>query len=276
MEKINFGDSEQNDIELVRRLVLRRLREDKAWTQAESKSHYVIGFEQYVDFTSEAHRERFFELADTVLWQLVTLGVILPGKGGGGWVEHFGLPYFRITDYGHEVIDAGRTSPHDPSGYLSELRKSAKTLATPIMLGYLEEALQCFTRGCNTASVLLLGVSAEAAFLELCSTVALSLQDPNERGRFENMDGVKRKHRWMVQRYEQLPAGDKRNRLPDGLDITLTGIYDLIRRQRNELGHPQLSSPNVDREHAFAHFRLFHTFLLDAEAFAEFCRTNGI
>src|SRR6266446_4463281 len=268
MEKILFGDSEQDDIGLVRRLVLLRLREDKAWRQAESKAHYEIGFERYVDFTSEAHQERFFELADTVLWQLATLGVILPGKGGGPSAEQFNLPNFRITDYGHEVIDSGRTSPHDPSGYLSELRKSTKTLANPVMLGYLEEALQCFSRGCNTASVLLLGVSAEAAFLELCHAMALSLQDPNERSRFESMDGVKKKHRWMVQKYEQLPASDKRNRLPDGLDITLTGIYDLIRRQRNELGHPQLSSPNVDREHAFANFQLFQTFLLDAEAFA--------
>lgn len=56
---------------------------------------------------------------------------------------------------------------------------------------------------------------------------------------------VKTKHRWIVTKYEALPARIKREHLPDGLDVTLKGVYDLIRRQRNELGHPQLVARNV-------------------------------
>src|SRR6266851_1072288 len=108
MEKIQLGNAEQNDLDLVRRLVLLRLREDKAWRQAESRAHFVVGFKQYVDFRSESDQERFFELADTVLWELVTLGVILPGMGGGPSPQAFNLPHFRITDYGQKIIEAER------------------------------------------------------------------------------------------------------------------------------------------------------------------------
>ena len=35
------------------------------------------------------------------------------------------------------------------------------------------------------------------------------------------------------------------------LDVTLTSAFDLIRRQRNDLGHPQAIPPAIDRQHAF-------------------------
>jgi hypothetical protein len=36
-----------------------------------------------------------------------------------------------------------------------------------------------------------------------------------------------------------LSAKVRRETLSDGLDVTLASAYDLIRRQRNDLGHPQ-------------------------------------
>lgn len=138
------------------------------------------------------------------------------------------------------------------------------------------EALQCFVRACYTASVLLLGVAAEATFLEMCKVIASTIGDQKAREKFERSRSVKEKHRWIVDRYEQLTAQVKRGLLPDGLDITLKGIYDLIRRQRNELGHPQEVPPGVDREHAFAVFRLFLTYLRDAEEFAGYCQVHGL
>ena len=115
----------------------------------------------------------------------------------------------------------------------------------------------------------------KAATSELCVVVAGSILDPNHKEKFDKLRGAKDKHRWIVATYERLPVNARRQ-LPDGIDISLTGIYDLIRRQRNELGHPQATRLGVDRARAFASFQLFPTFLRDAEAFATYCRANGV
>jgi hypothetical protein len=79
----------------------------------------------------------------------------------------------------------------------------------------------------------------------------------------------------LVGRYENLPGAERR-RLPESLDVTLTSLYDLIRRQRNELGHPQPQPPQTTREEAFVFFRLLPTFIEDAQALAQYCATNPI
>ncbi len=270
--RVIFGDAQRDDITLARQLVLRRLREDKAWKVI----NHPEQFDGFLEFTTPQDKAHFLELADTVMWELVVLGVILPGSGGGRAVENFNLPNFRRTEYGEKVLQAGRFIPHDPAGYVGEACAVGQTCVGAVARGYLEEALRCFNRICYTASVLLLGVAAEATFLQLGNAISPFIGDPNERKRFEKLVWVKDKHRWIVAKYEQLERNVKRVRLPDGMDISLKGIYDLIGRQRNELGHPQNVPPEVDKDHAFASFRLFLTYLRDMEAFVEYCRTAGI
>ena len=142
-------------------------------------------------------------------------------------------------------------------------------------LPYVEEALRCFTAGCHVASVLVLGVAAEATFLSLCQAVEAAIVDPKEQARFGKLRTVKEKHRRLVQKIEMLPRQEKRNNLPESLDVTLSSLYDLVRRQRNELGHPQAQPPMIDRELAFTYFKLFPTFINDAEALAAYCGTVG-
>ena len=123
--------------------------------------------------------------------------------------------------------------------------------------------------------MLLLGVATEASFLQLCRLYENSISDPNAQKKFSKLERIKEKHRWILERYLALP-GAIRQQLPDGLDVTLAGIYDLIRRQRNELGHPQDARPEIDREHAFALFHLFITYLRDIEALAAYVQLRGL
>jgi hypothetical protein len=275
MDKVRFGDAEQNDISFVRQVVLHRFREDHGWNQAQAHPDTRVGYATWVEFQSTRHYERFIELADTILWELITLGVILPGSGSGGNPANFNLPSFRLTDFGRKVVEAASYVPNDPGAYLSASRACAPDLVTNVMQGYLEEALNCFARNCYAASLLLLGVAAEAGFLELCTLLTQCISDLNAQAKFKKIERVKDKHRWIVKRYDQLPANRKARDLPDGLDVTFSGIYDLIRRQRNALGHPQAVAPNIDREHAFAHFQLFLTYLRDAQALVKSCQTHG-
>ena len=147
--------------------------------------------------------------------------------------------------------------PHDPTGYLADVDAAATSLVGSKSIAYIEEALRCFNAGCHAASVLLLGVASESVFIDLCKSIEAGLQSDTEKTKFSKLKQVKEKHRWVVEKFGNLPNEVKRNNLPESLDITLVSLYDLIRRQRNELGHPQETLPDISREQAFIFFKLF-------------------
>ena len=266
-----FRQSDYDNLELVRQIVLYRLKHDAEWSQFD----YVWGdrhTSSFVKFDPPQLRDRFVVLANEVMWQLLVQGVITVGMNA----NNPNLPFFRITDYGHKVLEAQRFIPHDATGYLEDLRAVTGVVATDVAIAYVEEALNCFNSGCHIASVLLLGVAAESVFNHMCDTVRASLKDSNEQKKLDPHLPVKPRHRWIVQKYQNLPRNVRREQLPESLDMTLTSLYDLIRRQRNELGHPQDKPPELSREEAFIFFRLLRGFVGDAQAFAEYCQENGI
>ena len=74
----------------------------------------------------------------------------------------------------------------------------------------------------------------------------------------------------LVERYNALPPKVRRGVLPNGLDVTLTSAFDLIRRQRNDLGHPQAIPPAIDRQYASVFFQVFVMIVKDLEGFTSF------
>jgi hypothetical protein len=180
-----------------------------------------------------------------------------------------------VTDYGQKVLETSRFIPHDPTGYIDELRAISGVVSTDVTITYVEEALRCFTSGCHMASVLLLGVASESVFNEMCDIIRVSLKNVSEQKKLDSSLPVKPRHRWIVQKHQGLPK-DVRRQLPESLDVTLISLYDLIRRQRNELGHPQEKPPELDREQAFVFFQLFPSFVSDVQALAEYCQKNGL
>ncbi len=153
MTAITFGVDDFDNLELVRSIVLRRLKEDRSWQQFYDNwdSRGAAG---RVEFAQNNHRDQFMVLVDEVMWQLLMQGVITPGINA----HNPGLPWFRTTRYGKQVLEAERFVAHDPTGYLKELRASFNTIAPDVAVAYVEEALRCFTSGCHVAAVLLLGL----------------------------------------------------------------------------------------------------------------------
>jgi hypothetical protein len=169
--RIIFDDANINDIDLVRSVLLRRLREDTNWSQVGQED---ANFDRYIEFPSRKHRLRFDELENQILWELISQGLLIPGTGLGGGVHGPNLPHFRITDYGRQVLAAGKIIPHDPTSNLTELGHAGPFCVDHVSMGYVQEALLCFNRGCYTAAVLLLGIAAEAVVLKLCEHCAAS------------------------------------------------------------------------------------------------------
>ena len=117
-----FRQADWDNLELVRQVILYRLKHDSEWNQfdyvwADSRTARII------EFDPPQVRRRFVELANEVMWQLVMQGVVTPGMNASNPT----LPFFRVTDYGQKVLEAERFVPHDPAGYLEELRNVATT-----------------------------------------------------------------------------------------------------------------------------------------------------
>jgi len=267
-EPVVFRDTDFDNLELARQIVLRRLKENPEWCAFDRT--WADQYQDVVRFEPNQLRARFIALANEIMWQLVVQGVITIGKDS----LNDAYPWFRITAHGQKVLEAERFVPHDPTGYIQELAAITGPLDTTVAIAYAEESLNCYAAGCNVAAVLLLGVAAEAAFNELCDSIRPTIATADQPN-LELTNPVRPRHRWLVARYETLSSVERR-RLPESLDVTLKSLYDLIRRQRNDLGHPQPQPPGTTREEAFIFFRLLPTFISNAQALAQYCAGNPI
>jgi hypothetical protein len=170
-----------------------------------------------------------------VFWQLVIEGILAPGMDS----SNLNLPWFHVTKYGKDVIQSGTANPHDPTGYLKRLKEKIQS-PDPTVIAYLEESLATFRRGNRVASTVMLGIAAERVFLLLCDSLTSALADPNEHKAFAKILGrfpMKPKLDWVHQKIQLIPK--THSNFPDNANVMLTVIFDFVRTQRNELGHPR-------------------------------------
>jgi hypothetical protein len=253
MAKITFDPREPGGLELVRTVVLDGLKRYPAWNNMHD---YPSGFNELVEYVGDQNssKEKFFILVQEVCWEFIIQGIIAPGSD----IHNPNLPRFHVTDYGRKVLATGEFLPHDPTNYLQRFHQTVGT-PDPTVVAYLSESLNCFTRGCFIASVVMLGVASERAFNLLCDVLVNALVNNKERSAFTKILGsnaMKPKEDWVSHKIESIQTARPRP-LPDNVNIMLTGIFDFIRSQRNSLGHPQDDPPKVTREDAFVNLRLF-------------------
>jgi hypothetical protein len=168
------------------------------------------------------------------------------------------------------VVEAERYLPHDPTGYLSDLSADVPKIDSTVRL-YLTEGLQCFIRGTPIAATVMLGIASERVFLLVCEALEAALLDQKELREFSKIllrNAIKPKLDWVLRKTEQIRS--KHSGLPDTLNITFVTVFDFIRQQRNELGHPQPTPPSVTREEAFVNLRLFPIYYKTAETYRTF------
>lgn len=165
---------DQPSVEPVREAVLNRLRHDKNWSQFDNTGS---GFDPYVEYVGDERRGRrlFLLYSREVIWQLMSEGVLAPGSNS----SNLDLPFFRVTDYGGDFLNAEEGHPHDPTGYLAAVNRRVPE-PDPTVLAYLAESAATFRRGSTVASMVMLGVAAERVFDLLCESL---LAAPSRKGR---------------------------------------------------------------------------------------------
>jgi hypothetical protein len=270
--KIPFSASTAT-LETARQIVFARLRVDGGWRQL----GYGQEFDCYIEYLSSSgcgdSRSRFAVLLIEVFWQLVGEGILSPGYDA----DNDRFPFFHITDYGRWVLASASPLPYDPAGYLVHLQQKVAAPDATVM-AYLAESLETFRKGNLVASTVMLGIAAERVFLLLCEAIEPALADPGERKQFGILVkafAIKPKLDWVHKKIQQIqkrrPAG-----FPENATIMTVAIYDLLRCQRNDLGHPREVPPNVTRDDAFVNLQIFPRYFGLADEVRAFLKENTV
>jgi hypothetical protein len=218
-----------------------------------------------------AYQHPLSEKIVAVVWELIIEGVYTPGSS----VQHPNLPAVRVTEYGQKCFDAGELTAHDPDDYLRRLKTACPSI-DDITLLYTGEALDTFRVGKHLASTVMIGVAAENMLLRLVGAVHAALNTPQRQSKFErNTKGKKAKtqHDEVLARLRS-PATPLPTEIESVLTQHIDGIYDLIRRTRNEAGHP--TGKRMERYETHALLLLFPTYCKTVHDLMEWLARNRI
>jgi hypothetical protein len=224
-------------------------------------------FEGVIDFVvpslpGPAWESDFLDAVYDLLWQLVAEGVIRPGS------MSLTFPDMSVTEYGKRVINNENAHPHDVERFLNQMKNGQQI--DPTVEAYLVESLHSFRQTRLVASAVLLGVAAERTFLIIAKSLLEALKDANEQAKFKKLldrQPMKPKQDWVHAKLLELD-GNRRtlpDDFPESTPLMVTGIYDLIRQQRNDLGHPRDVPPKIEWGQLEANLFLFSQYYRSAE-----------
>lgn len=214
----------------------------------------IQGVDQDVKFLTTGSRESgSYQLKEQqheeiagIVWDLVIQGIVT--------FTTQGYPWLRVTEYGKKVVESEGPVPYDPSNYLNHIKTKAFGISE-LALEYMQEAIKCFRGGAYRATAVMLGVASEEGFLQLIFSFEKKYEVkiiPDEFKPFQQLrEDFKKKF--------ELHKNDLSPDLKNNIEQTLNGIYDLIKKGRDDSGHP--TGIDINREEIFASFSVLPLYL---------------
>lgn len=182
-------------------------------------------------------------------------------------------PWMGITEYGMKVLEEEEIVPHDMHGFLSKFKKEVPQ-SNDLIIKYLIESLHTYRHNNLLSSSVMLGVASEAAFNELFSELKKSLSNPDRIRKFEKLEkstSLKDKFDETTKEIDKIkPLLD--GKLREDIEFHVKGIFELIRNQRNDSGHP--TGKDVSRDDMLINLRLFITFCNNLYNLVEWLKQN--
>ncbi len=206
-----------------------------------------------------------------IIWHLIFEGVLAIGSNS----SNTAWPWLRVTEYGERVIQSQQPVPHDPSGYLDRLSREIPNL-DPIINRYVEESIRTYNINALLASTITLGCASEKALLLLIAAFRDAIADAAKREAFRNKTEnkvIKRQFDEFQRSFSTIQGGLPGD-LVDGLDIMLTGIFEMIRNNRNDAGHP--TGKAIDRDYLFASLQVFIPYCKRVYQLIDYFHSNPI
>lgn len=187
-----------------------------------------------------------------IVWELILERVLLPG----GDVRNQDLPFIHLTEHGMNVVEHGEIQPHDPDGYLTQLKTEIPNIDQEIER-YIIESLQAYRRGLLLSSAVTMGVASEKAFILLHEELTNSITNQAKKQKFLDLQASYRtKKKFDEVKKEVINHKSKYPRnIAENLETHLDSIFQVIRVTRNEVGHP--TGKTLHRGEVFVRLQLF-------------------
>ena len=204
----------------------------------ETNSYYFP--KQYLDISNEDAN-----MVNEIVWDLIIERVLAIGlnKENPSW------PFLRLTEYGKSLVKSGENVIiHDVDGMVELLRKSIPQ-CNRIIIAYFTECLETYRINSLLASSVMLGCAAEKLICELFDRYLLWLEKTysKEYSKLKNAES-----RNIARKFDELTASIKSHKpdisdeLLSDYDLTVNSIFTIIRKNRNDAGHP--TGKTISRE----------------------------
>lgn len=146
----------------------------------------------------------------------------------------------RLTNFGKSISDIDEYDPYDAEDYRDRLISENPDIDENILI-YLTEAQNCLRLNYLLAAAVMLGCAAEKAMLLLIDGFGQAISEPKRKSEYKNKTSEKRfikvKFDEFMKKFKPITPGLP-DELRDEIDIKLDQIFNMIRRTRNDAGHP--------------------------------------
>lgn len=210
-----------------------------------------------------------------IVWDLIQERILSPGvrsptSPSDGW------PFLLISEHGRQIVASATPTPYDPDGYLKGICTDVPTVNDAVV-HYVAEAAATFRSGNFLASAVMLGAASEMIFNELVDALPTVMADPAKATTLgEKLRKGKMKDRiaslvgWCRNFKKSLPntwSGDEQ--VED-----VERVADLIRRRRNDAGHPQSPPLRPTRDQMFTYLLAFPAYCKHLYVLLNWARAN--
>lgn len=206
-----------------------------------------------------------------LIQELINNGILMVGTNWDNW-RH---PWLRVTDYGRHCIEAENLLPFDPEGYINEIKKQIPDL-DDVTEAYLSESVATYNRNCLLSATICVGVASEQVILNLVDALVSAIKDQQQKADFKKeIEG-----RFIYGKYRALreKIGEIKGKLPakatENLDVYLDGIFNFIRLNRNEAGHP--TGAKVSKKTVYANLQVFSDYAEKVYGLIDWLRSNQV
>jgi len=201
------------------------------------------------------NRVVFLSVTREIVHEFIIMGAIYPGAKGSTHGSDY-YPWITITEYGRDIFMSENWLPYDPEGYIKELKSQIPNL-DDVTLSYISESVTAFNRRHLLSATITLGVASENLMLFLIEAYTQSIQDAIRQAAFKK----RTENKWISTQYKEFkkefPNGIKSldKEIQGDWEIYLDGIFNFIRLNRNDAGHP--TGKEMSSKVVYANLQIF-------------------
>jgi len=225
------------------------------------------------EYLEKKHDEDFCKQYEEVILDLIqemiNNSIIRP------FTRSNGFSLFKLTAYGRECIETENLLLYDPDEYIKELKKQIPKI-DEITIRYMKESITTYHKDCLLSSTITLGTASENCMLLLIEAFAKAISDPEKREKFhKKIDGlfINAKYKKFREQFNSiekfLPAA-----LQEGIDPQIDNIFNFIRINRNEAGHP--TGTSLSKKEILAFHQIFADYAKKIYSLIDYFSNNPV